>query len=635
MNYLSRIAHRASQKKIPPSSEGALLGKSHLLAFLAPLWLAQPARGGQGGFSRALNLGMVILLAMGNLTYAQAAFKNFRPVTEAVLKNPPPEDWPMYRRTYNNWGFSPLDKINTGNVRQLRLVWSRPMEPGWNEGSPLVRGGVMFIPNPGDVIQAVNAATGDLLWEYRRELLQRDLLMNPLGQIKRGLALYESKLITSTWDNHLIALEARSGKVVWDIDRGDNLEVSNISAPLVAGKVVIVGSHCLYSRFSCAISGHDVNSGDELWRLSPVPALGEKGDETWNQLPFENRWATGAWGPLSYDPELDLVYFGSTGSTPASPTARGTYAEGAITPGGLGSQLGTNTRFAIRPQTGQVIWRRQLIPSDSWGQDCTLEMLLVSSKFNPNKALQAVGAAKPGDTRKMLVGVPCKTGILWNLDARTGEFLYARSTVAQNLISKIDAKGLPTLNVAALLNETDTTYSVCPSVSGGKDWPPAAYYPPMNAILVPLNNACADMTPLPGEPSPENPYNASLTWKLAPGKKNMGRLEAISVETGQTLWSYEQSAPNLTPVLTTAGGLVFSGGQDSRFRAHDAKSGRILWATRLAASVSGHIISYGVNGRQYIAVIAGGGSAEAGLAGAVPGLEYRSGHNAIYVFALP
>ena len=634
MRCLSRIAYRASQKKIYPPGEGALLDKSYLSTLLAPLVGTHGCASSRGWGDRLKLALLALLLSFSNLVYAQAAFKNFKPVTDTVLKNPPPEDWLMYRRTYNNWGFSPLDKINTSNVRQLRLVWSRPMEAGWNEGTPLVRGGVMFIPNPGDVIQAVNAATGDLLWEYKREFPQRDLLVNPLGQIKRGLALYENKLITTTWDNHLIALDARTGQVVWDIDRGDNLEVSYFSAPLVANKVVIAGSHCLYSRFSCYITGHDVNTGDELWRLSFVPAVGESGDESWNNVPFENRWATGAWGPLTYDPDLDLVYFGSNGSTPASPTARGTFAEGAITTGGAGSQLGTNTRFAIRPKTGQVIWRRQLLPSDSWGQDCTLEMLLVNSKLSPDKSLQAVGLAKPGDTRKMLVGVPCKTGILWNLDARTGEFLYARSTVMQNLVAKIDPKGVSTLNPSSILSETDKTYSVCPSSSGGKDWPPAAYSPAMNSIFVPLNNACADMTPLSGEPALENPYNASFTWKLAAGKKNLGRIEAISVETGKTLWSYEQAAPNFTPVLTTAGGLLFSGGQDARLRAHDIKSGRILWATRLPASVSGHMISYGVNGRQYVAVIAGGGSGEANLA-AVSGVEYRPGSNAIFVFALP
>lgn len=556
--------------------------------------------------------------------------------TDAQLKNPPAGDWMMYRRTYNAWGYSPLNQVNTQNVSKLRLVWSRAMESGWNEGLALARGGMIYVPNNGGVVQALNAKTGDLVWEFRPKGPERDKFVNYLGQIKRGLALYQDKVYTVTMDNHLVALDAKTGKVVWDTDRGQGLEVTYASAPIVANGVVVAGSTCQFSGFGCYITGHDAQSGEELWRNYFIPREGEPGDETWNGTSAESRWMTGAWGHITYDPDTDTVYFGSTGTGPASPTVRGTLpASGDVTTGGPGSQAGTNTRWAIKPKTGEVLWKRQLLPGDSWDQECTFEMMLINSKLNPkpDSSLAVNPNIKAGETRKVLAGVPCKTGIFWNLDAKTGDFIYARSTVIQNMISKIDTKGNVTLNNATIMKEVGKTYEVCPTFVGGKDWPPAAYEPSINAIIVPLNNACAAMTPNSAEPTPKDVYATDGKYKLAPGKTNMGRVEAISVETGKTLWTYEQKAPNYTPVLTTGGGLTFSGGADSRFRAHDSKTGKLLWSTRLPSAISGGMITYSVDGKQYIAVIAGGGLAE-GILSTGLGVDVKTGSNAIFVFAL-
>lgn len=583
-----------------------------------------------------------LLLALGALALLGGALAqktaNITPVTDAVLKNPPKEDWLMYRGTYNAWGYSALNGINTANVSKLRLVWSRAMESGWNEGSPLVRNGVMFVPNNSDVIQALDAKTGDLIWEYRRKLDGKDKFANYLGQIKRGLAIYQDKIYTVTWDNAVVALDAKTGKVVWETERGDKGEVMFASAPIVANGVVVAGSSCQFSGFGCYATGHDAQTGEELWRQTFIPRPGEAGDETWNGTPFESRWMTGAWGHLTYDSDADIVYFGSTGTGPASPTVRGTLPAGnvAITTGGPGSQAGTNTRWAVKPKTGEVVWKRQLLPGDSWDQECTFEMMLVNSRLNPkpDSSLAVNPALKANEQRKVLAGVPCKTGIFWNLDAKTGEFIFARSTVFQNMISKIDTKGNVTLNDASILKEVGKSYAVCPTFLGGKDWPPAAYFPGLNAIVVPLNNACSDMKPSSSEPTPRDVYATDNTWKLAPNQKNMGRLEAISVETGKTLWKYEQAAPNYSSVLATAGNLVFSGGQDSRLRAHDARNGKLLWSTRLPSTISGNIISFSVGGKQHIAVISGTGLADGIFASAVAGLDFKSGANAVFVFAV-
>lgn len=556
--------------------------------------------------------------------------------SDAQLRNPLPGDWLMYGRTYNSWSHSPLNQINTRNVTRLRLVWSRAMESGWNEGTALASGGLVYVPNNGGVIQALNAKTGDLVWEYRPKNPERDKFVNILAQIKRGLFLYMGKVYTITMDNKVVALDAKTGKVVWETDRGQGLEVTFASAPIVANGVVITGSSCQFSGFGCYVTGHDAQTGEELWRNYFIPRKGEPGDETWNNTAFESRWMTGAWGHITYDPETDIVYYGSTGTGPASSTVRGTQpASGDVVTGGPGSQAGTNTRWAVKPKTGEVVWKRQLLPGDSWDQECTFEMMLVNSRLNPRPdSVMAVNPAiRANETRKVLAGVPCKTGIFWNLDARTGDFIYARSTVVQNMISKIDTRGNVTLNNASILKEVGKAYEVCPTFVGGKDWPPAAYDPSINAIIVPLNNACSEMKANSSEPTPRDVYATTNTYKLAPGKTNMGRLEAISVETGKTLWTYEQKAPNYTPVLTTGGGLTFSGGADSRFRAHDTKTGKLLWSTRLPSAISGGMISFLVDGKQYVAVIAGGGLAE-GILSTGLGVDVKTGSNAIFVFAL-
>jgi alcohol dehydrogenase (cytochrome c) len=578
-----------------------------------------------------------LALLVGMMGFSQKTIPNFVPVTDAQLRNPPAGDWLMYRRTYDGWGYSPLNQINTANVSRLRLVWSRAMESGWNEGTPLIRNGVMFLPNNSDVIQALDARTGDLIWEYRRKVEGRDKFANYLGQIKRGIAIYRDKIYTVTGDNFVVALDARTGKVVWETPRGDVGEVMYASAPIIANGVVVAGSSCQFSGFGCYATGHDAETGEELWRNYFIPRKGEPGDETWNNTPFESRWMTGAWGHLTYDSQNDIVYFGSSGTGPASPTVRGTLPpSGDIVTGGPGSQAGTNTRWAVKPKTGQVVWRRQVLPGDSWDQECTFEMMLINTRLAPapDSVLAVNPAIRSGETRKVLAGVPCKTGTFWSLDARTGEFIYARNTVVQNMIAKVDTRGNVTLNNETILKEVGKAYEVCPTFLGGKDWPPASYFPPLNAIIVPLNNACSTMKPTTAEPTPRDVYATELTWKLAPGQTNMGRLEAISVETGKTLWKFEQRAPNYAAVLTTAGNLVFTGGQDSRLRAHDARNGRLLWSVRLPSTISGHIVTYAVNGKQYVAVVAGSGLADGILSAAVPDVDFKSGSNAVFVFAL-
>jgi alcohol dehydrogenase (cytochrome c) len=554
--------------------------------------------------------------------------KDFVTVTDQTIRAPKAEDWVFYRGNYQAWGWSALDQISTRNVRNLQLVWSRAMEPGINQATPLVYNGVMYLGNPGDVIQAIDAVSGDLMWQYRHPLPETTDMRNQLGQRKRTVALYGDNVYTVTWDNHVLALDARTGAKVWETDRGGDLYVSNSSGPIVANGVVVAGSTCQYSGFGCYVSGHDARTGKELWRNTMIPRPGEPGDETWAGSPFESRWMTGVWGHLTYDPELDLVYYGSSGVGPASEAQR-------KMPGA--TMAGTNTRFAVRPKTGEVVWKHQVLPRDNWDQECTFEMMTMTTAVNPDPSVMlSVNPAARGKPRKTLTGVPCKTGIAWSFDAATGEFLWARATNEQNLVAKIDGKGLVTVNEDVVLKEIGKTYHVCPTYNGGRDWPYGAYNPRSNVMYVQLANVCIDSTARADRgPQPEFVYNTTNVGKFSSGKDRVGRIDAISVETGRTVWSWETRVSNYAPILATAGGLLFNGSMDRYLRALDADKGTVLWQTRLASQVVGAPITFAVNGRQYIAITAGGGTIAATQLAPTPEADTASGANAVYVFALP
>ena len=563
-------------------------------------------------------------------TAPQKSVPNFLPVTDQMMRAPKNEDWLMYRGNYQGWGYSALDQINKTNVKSLQLAWSRIMEPGSNEITPIVYNGVMYLGNPGDVIQAIDATTGDLLWEYRHPLPPRESFPIALGQRKRSIALYGQYVIFATWDNFVVGLDARTGKRMWQSNRGGDLFVQNSTGPIVANGMVIVGSTCQNAGHGCYVTGHDARNGEELWRNEFIPKPGEPGDETWGGAPYDKRWMTGAWGHLTYDPDLDMVYYGSSGAGPASEAQRGTVG---------GTMAGTDTRWAVHPKTGEIVWKHQTLPRDNWDQECTFEMMIINTPVNPDASAPGMLSVNPDarkGPRKTLTGVPCKTGIAWSFDAANGEFLWARQTVEQNLVARIDGKGLVTVNEDVVLKDVNKTYSICPTYGGGRDWPMGAYNPKTNIMFMPLSNACIDSTARTDRgPAPQFVYNTTNVGKFPPGKDKVGRIDAISVETGRTVWSWETRVANYSPLLATASGLLFNGGLDRYLRALDADNGQVVWQTRLPSQAVGGAMTYSVNGRQYVAVAAGGGAATGLQAGMTPEADMASGNNAIYVFALP
>jgi alcohol dehydrogenase (cytochrome c) len=602
-----------------------------VLGFILLAGFAGPSALSEGALAQG-QASAPVMGAVNGVTIAPHPLTSYVAVTDAMLRNPAPSDWLMMRGNYQGWGYSPLDSINKANVKGLQLVWARTMEPGINEATPIVHDGVMFLGNPGDVIQAIDAATGSLLWQYKRNLPSIATMHNNYwGQRKRSIFLWQDRLFTVTWDNFLVALDARTGKELWEVNRGGDYHVTNTTGPIVVNGVVVAGSNCQEAPFGCYVTGNDANTGRELWRNHVIPRPGEKGYDTWGGMPFDQRWMTGVWGPITYDPELDLAFYGSSGVGPAADAQR------KVT--GIATLAGTNTRYAVKPETGKVVWQHQVLPQDNWDQECTFEMMPITTEVAPDAkatGMLAVGRKAHAAKRRTLTGVPCKTSIMWSFDETSGAFLWAKSTVLQNFVKSIDAMGKVTVNPGQLMRDLHKTYHQCPTHAGGRDWGFSAYSPQTNALYVQLQNLCADLrVRVDNIPSPpKDIYNTIGPTVIADGHTGIGRMDAISVATGRTLWSWDTAASNYGPVLATAGGLLFNGSMDRYFRAFDQADGRKLWETRLGSQVFGAAVTYRVAGRQYIAVAAGGGYNSAPVT-LRPDLDQPSGGNMVYVFALP
>jgi len=582
-----------------------------------------------------------LALGFAQQSAAQNVIQDYEPVTDEMLRNPDPNDWIMLRGNYEMWGYSTLDQINRENVGQLTLAWARVMgQDGANQGSALVHNGIMFLSNPWDQVQAIDAATGDLIWDYTRERLEVSFAEGPLrstwGQRTRSVALWDDKVFFVTSDNIVVALDATNGQVVWETPRGGDGYATNTSGPIVVDGIVIAGANCQVAPFGCYVTGHDAETGEELWRNEVIPHPGEPGDETWGGVPFESRWCTGVWGQLTYDPVTNLVNYGSTGTCPAPDVQRGVTGEARM--------QGTDTRWAVRPETGEIVWSHQILPQDNWDQECTFDMMIVPTVVNPNpeaEGMYAANVAVAGSERRVLAGMPCKNPVFWALDSETGEFIYARQTWegATNLYASIDATtGVPQIDTSKLLTEAGQTIFFCTTYGGGRDWPSGAYDPERNIMIQPTRDRCTNSTSRTDrEPTPEFTYNTQNETVPNPNLPQgadypAGRVTAVNVETGDTAWQYTLHPSNYSPVLATAGGLLFNNDADRYFFALDLDTGERIWQTRLGSPGSGYTTTYAVDGRQYIAVVAG---ANAGGNQLAPDIDSTSGANMVYVFALP
>lgn len=572
--------------------------------------------------------------------FAQAG-ASFREVTQATLNAPDPADWLMWRRTYNGWGYSPLDQIDRENVGELQLAWSYALEPYRQgaQGEPLVHDGIIYLRHPSELLTAHDATTGDLLWEYRRPLpeeIERTRGITP--HRGRGLSIYGDKIINFSTDSFLYAVDARTGELIWEAQMETYLDSKHqpSGAPIVFNGVVTVPINCTAnaSMTPCHLSAYDAENGALLWRWFTSPRPGEPNHETWGaepqKYPFESRHNTSPWWTPTVDIERGLFIFGVGSSAPMQPEIVGSDGKSP-------DRLYHGSTVALDHRTGEIVWWAQHL-SDMHNNDSVFDRLLVDSPVDPQDPnapwLGRNPNTRPGETRQLVVGSFSKDGIFYVYDRTNGEFLYARETAPQNVIASYDGEtGEYTVNPATIMT-ADTTRIVM-ACKENRMVPQGAYSPLTNAYYAPVWAGCAEFQTTTVSPDLSHGYNiATLRSFINPESPTFGRPEAIEVSTGRTLWRLDREAP-LYGMLTTGGGLLFAADTNRRFYAIDQWTGDILWQTILNGLSDMAPISYAVNGRQYIAVISPGGTQVARSHRGRLNLSTPITGQTVFVFALP
>jgi alcohol dehydrogenase (cytochrome c) len=600
--YVQLMAFLARENGVLPGTR-ALSGETATLR-----GIALPAA--IGGPSGGLTIGVPIPPAPSRSN----PLDRLTPVTDLMLSAPADSEWLTWRRSFDAQGFSPLTEVTRENVGELRLTWSWALPNGPNEVTPLVHDGVMFVHAYGDKVQALDAATGDLLWQYSHRL-PRDRAPT----VKRAIAIYGTRLYVPTSDAHIVALDAKTGRVAWDEAIADAKAGYGLTGgPLVANGKVMVGTtgRAPGGNFIVAL---DAETGKRAWRINTIAQPGENGGNSWNGLPLEKRNGASVWVPGSYDRVLNLAFFGPAQTYDTGPL-RNRSDEANVTNDGLF----TDSTLAINVDTGRLVWFFQHQPNDQWDLDWAFERHILP--------LQVGGTTRP------VVVTGGKQAIFDVMEADTGKYVFSMDLGLQNVVTSIDPRTGGKVIDERLVPGDGATKFVCPHAGGAKSWLPSSYNPRTKMLFVSLVESCMDLTPVAA--GGRGSLSTGVRWSLRPRPNSdglYGRIQAINLETRKTAWTSRQRAPMTTGTLATAGGVVFAGALDRTFAAYDETSGARLWQTRLGDVPSNAPISYTVNGRQYIAMVVGNGGAQAATFPAlVPEIRNPPDRGAsVWVFALP
>jgi len=540
--------------------------------------------------------------------------RDYSPVTDEVLQNPPDSDWLTWRRTYNNLGFSNLDQINRETVSNLQLAWHQPVTPGNNMPTPLVHDGIMFLYSAGDVVLALDATNGEMLWRYSHN-------GDAVTSHKFGIALHENKVLVPTSDLHMVALNAQSGEVIWDhaIEIGDNTGYQLRSAPTVAGGQVIQGMAASFVPGGGFIIAIDLETGRETWRFNTLARPGEPGGNTWNDIPLEERQGGSVWNTGAYDSQLDLLFYGVSPTYNTGPLLYPLGIDGVSN-----DALYTNATLALRPDTGELVWYYQHVANDQFDLDWIFERSIVELEID-------------GEMKKVIVTAG-KPGLFDALDAATGQYLFSVDPGLQNLFSAINPVTGEKIANPNIFPDAEEIRTVCPFYQGGRNWHASSVNNETGILFVPMFEVCMD-TLLDGTGTLLSSGLGTETVPVPGTDGNYGRLQAIDLKNRKLAWQYRQEVVPASASLATAGDLVFLGYLDHGFKAFDQQTGDVLWETQLDAIPAAFPITYSVNGKQYIAMVAGQLNLHTGIwlglmnkfTGFVP---ENPGAAALWVFAL-
>jgi alcohol dehydrogenase (cytochrome c) len=553
----------------------------------------------------------------------RALLDNLPAVTDEMLQNPSPNDWLQWGRTSDGQSFSPLQQINKESVEGLKLAWRAPLREGSSMAMPLVHGGVMFLHAFPDTVLAMDASNGMVLWRYQYK--------PRFGSSqKMGLGLHGDKVLVPTSDLHVLALNARTGELIWDhaIDTsgrgGGQSGLQLRSAPLVAGNKVIQGVTSTFAPMGGFIVGMDIDSGEEVWRFNTIARPGEPEGNSWNELAIEERSGGSVWHQGTYDAELNLIYFGVAPTYDTGPLLHSLNKEGVTN-----DALYTNCTLALNPDTGELVWHYQHVANDQWDLDWAFER-------------QIVELPTSSGTQKVVMNVG-KMAILEALDAATGEYLFSVDTGVQNVITAIDPiTGAKTIDPEKMPDPSRECV-VCPSAGGARCWPPTSYSPQTKLSYVPITESCMTLGP---EGWHLLTSGVGISDAVHPDTQDgmIARLQAIDVEGRELAWTHDLVAPLSTGLLATGGGVLFAGDVEPSLKAFDDATGELLWQTKLDAAPSSSLIAYSVNDKQYVAVLVGitnlhvgglvGSYQESMSKSGQPRIDSPKGGAAVWVFAL-
>ena len=558
-------------------------------------------------------IGAVSVVSMTSLSQAQ----DWTPITNERLHDPESGDWLSYRRTYDVTAFSPLNEVNRRNVDELRLVWAYTMRDSsrW-VATPIVANGLMYVSEGSGRVVAFDALTGELVWTQTRSFPD-DISSSEAYPRHRGVSIYGDTVFWGTADSYLIALDARTGEQRWEVKTAEYTDgEGHAHPPLIADGKVFIGMAGGDFAARGKLQAFDAETGERLWRFYTIPGPEDPGAETWDWDADFPPAGAATWNTISYDSELNLVYASTGQPSPWTTATRG-----------LGDSLYTNSIVALDADTGELRWHFQLVPADEWDR-AAYESMLVDLEID-------------GVVRKALI----QTGkIGWGvvLDRGTGEFLHAFRTAYDNTITGWTEDGRPIVDPKTVPVPADVdsgrVFEICPHIHGARNLQAPSYSPETGLYYLGVNNSCMNALVVTPEFRPRlGLTGVSYTASLAPGYDYVGEFVAFDPVTGEREWVYrpQSGTPMTASALSTAGGIVFGGTADRQFFALHSENGELLWQARLNGDISGAPITYEVNGKQYVAVAAGGRVAPTTTLGRLVGVDVPQGSGVVWVFSLP